>query len=85
MGDWISVPGVLPWWCFGLLLVSVLAQVFRLKALQPQVIVPLLLLLLLCPPLQNSVTNLAAQGGAALLHSPPVALFTHSIADGLPF
>lgn len=85
MGNWISVPGALPWWCLGLLLVSVPAQFFRLRPLQPQVMVPLVLLLLLCPPLQNSVAGLAAQGESALLHSAPVALFARSVADGLPF
>lgn len=84
MGDWISVPGALPWWCFGLLLVSVAAQFLRLKLLQPRIVLLLVLLLLASPRLQGSVAELAAQGGDALLHSPPASFFSNTIGAALP-
>jgi hypothetical protein len=83
MGDWISVPGTLPWWCFGLLLVSVLAQFLHLKPLQPRLMVPLVLVLLMCPRLQESVTQLATQGENALRNSTP-AVFLSNIGNALP-
>jgi hypothetical protein len=84
MGDWISVPGSLPWWAFGLLLVSVFAQFLRLKPLQPRLIVPLVLLVLISPRLQTSVGEFAASSEHAVLNSPAATFVTRTIAGALP-
>jgi hypothetical protein len=84
MGEWISVPEALPWWCFGLLVISVAAQFLRLKSLQPKIMLPLVLLLLASPRLQASVAELASQGGDALLHSTPASFFSNTLGSALP-
>jgi hypothetical protein len=84
MGDWISVPGALPGWCFGLLLVSVLGQFLNLKPLQPRFVLPLVLLLLACPRLQASVAELATRGGDALRHSSPANFLDRTLGGALP-
>lgn len=82
MGEWISVPSGLPWWSFTLLLVSLPAQMLHFKALRPSVIVPLVLVLLVCPRLQATIADFATQGGNVLFNVMPDLFdraFTHSL------